>query len=120
MSFASIQCSRSRSKASTDVGEMLFPVNIADALALCRGKRVGNEAAHRLRVSVVIVWLAWPEEPAQPVAATARDYVNVEVGHALADDSVRCDKGAGSVHGAAHRDRHSLHDLEDGGQLWRR
>src|SRR4051794_2108473 len=76
----------------------LFPV-------FYNGPDRGRRLAH---VFLRVVLSPWPEEPAQPVLAIARDEVNMQMGDALADDVVQCDEGSLGFHRRADRAREEL------------
>src|SRR5262245_60930366 len=64
---------------------------VSRARAHCRD-RVHEEALDACHLRIAGVPLARPEEPAQTILAAARNHVNVEMGHALADPVVDRDE----------------------------
>ena len=62
----------------------------------------------------VVVRLAWPEEPTQPVAFASWNDMYMEVGNTLAHPGVRGDERTGGIQSFADSPRHLLHDGEQG------
>ena len=89
----------------TTLREPSTRADVVERPAETRRRRVGGR---------VVVALARPEEPTQPVAASAGYDVHVQMSHTLTDDVVVRDERALGIEGRRHDPGDRTHPLEEG------
>ena len=76
------------------------------------GERSGQARGILVRFGIGVVFHTWPEKSAQPIFATSRHDVHVQMRDALTDDVVECDERAVTRERVRHSGGNPLHSLE--------